>query len=86
MDPIVDRSMETVASSDLMVVLTRRVMLRAVREYQATGKLPAVLDDTAMCRNIRGGDVITPSGTNWLAAYDSTIATIFGPSERSAAE
>ncbi|HTY67014.1 MAG TPA: Rieske 2Fe-2S domain-containing protein [Alphaproteobacteria bacterium] len=86
MDPIVDRSMETVASSDLMVVLTRRVMLRAVREYQATGKLPAVLDDTAMCRNIRGGDVITPSGTNWLAAYDSAIATIFGSSARTAAE
>jgi phenylpropionate dioxygenase-like ring-hydroxylating dioxygenase large terminal subunit len=85
MDTIVDRTQEVVASSDLMVVLTRRVLLRAVREYEATGKLPEVLDNTSLCRNIRGGDAVTPAGTNWLAAYENAIAAVFGSGERSAA-
>src|SRR5262249_56158992 len=52
MDPIIDRTQEHLASSDRMVMLTRRVLLRAVREYQETGKLPAVLDDPTLCRNV----------------------------------
>jgi nitrite reductase/ring-hydroxylating ferredoxin subunit len=86
MDAIVDRTEEVLASSDLMVVLTRRLMLQAVQEYQATGKLPAVLDDPAMCREARGGDLIAPSGISWLEAYENAMAALRASPERSAAE
>ena len=43
MDPIIDRTQEHLASSDRMVMLTRRVLLNAVKDYQKTGKLPPVL-------------------------------------------
>jgi phthalate 4,5-dioxygenase len=87
MDLIVDRTQETLASSDLMVVLTRRVMLQAVQAYQESGKLPAMLDDPSLCRNSRGGDVIVPAGTNWLQAHENAMAALRGTSaERDAAE
>jgi hypothetical protein len=86
MDPIVDRTMETLAASDLMVVLTRRALLQAARAYADHRKLPAVLDDPGLCRGVRGGDIVVPAGTNWLKAYDETIAGIFGGASRDAAE
>jgi phenylpropionate dioxygenase-like ring-hydroxylating dioxygenase large terminal subunit len=73
MDPIVDRTMEHLASSDRMVMLTRRVLLRAVKDYQETGKLPVVLDKAELCRQARGGDVISTVGTDWLDAYEATM-------------
>jgi hypothetical protein len=71
MDPIVDRTMEHLASSDRMVMLTRRILLRSVKEYQETGKLPVVLDKPELCRQARGGDVISEVGTDWLDAYEA---------------
>jgi len=73
MDPIVDRTQEHLASSDRMVMLTRRVLLRAVKEYQETGKLPEVLDKPELCRRARGGDVISAVGTDWLDAYEAAM-------------
>src|SRR5207247_7448762 len=69
MDPIIDRTQEHLASSDRMVMLTRRALLKAVRDYQETGRLPAVLDEPALCRQARGGDVTSAAGTDWLDAY-----------------
>jgi hypothetical protein len=86
MDPIIDRTQEHLASSDRMVMLTRRALLKAVREYEATGKLPAVLDDPTLCRNVRGGDVITPAGTDWLDAYEEAMTAAHGPGRSVAAE
>jgi hypothetical protein len=63
--------MEHVGSSDRMVMLTRRVLLRSVKEYQETGKLPVVLDKPELCRQARGGDVISEVGTDWLDAYEA---------------
>jgi nitrite reductase/ring-hydroxylating ferredoxin subunit len=86
MDPIIDRSQEHLASSDRMVMLTRRVLLRAVREHQETGKLPAVLDDPSLSRAARGGDLLTPTGTDWLDAYEEAMTAIHGPGRSVAAE
>jgi hypothetical protein len=67
-------------------MLTRRVLLKAVREYEDTGKLPAVLDDPSLSRHARGGDVITPRGTDWLDAYEEAMTAIHGPGRSQAAE
>jgi phthalate 4,5-dioxygenase oxygenase subunit len=84
MGPIVDRTRETLASSDLMVVLTRRALLQAAQVYKETGKLPTVLDDPSLCHGVRGGDLLSPAGTHWLKAYDDAVAAIAGDSARAA--
>jgi hypothetical protein len=71
MDPIVDRTQEHLGFSDRMVMLTRRALLKAVREHQETGKLPEVLDKPELCRQARGGDILCPVGTDWLDAYEA---------------
>jgi hypothetical protein len=86
MDPIIDRTQEHLASSDRMVMLTRRVLLKAVTDYADTGKLPAVLDDAALCRKARGGDVISAAGTDWLEAYEEAMTAAHGPVRNVAAE
>jgi phthalate 4,5-dioxygenase oxygenase subunit len=86
MDPIIDRTKEHLASSDRMVMLTRRVLLKAVQEYEETGKLPAVLDDPSLCRRARGGDVISAAGTDWLDAYEEAMTAAHGPARNVAAE
>lgn len=69
MGPIVDRTREHLGTSDRMVVLTRRVLLNAALEFQKSGALPEVLDKPELCREARGGDMMTPSGTDWFDAY-----------------
>jgi hypothetical protein len=76
MGPIVDRSFETLAASDRMVVLTRRALLQAATAYQESGTLPPVLDNPSLCRAARGGDLVAPAGTSWLDAYDTALAKL----------
>jgi phthalate 4,5-dioxygenase len=82
MGPIVDRTLEHLASSDRMVMLTRRVLLRAAREYKETSKLPAVVDNPSLCRDARGGDIVVPVGTDWLDGYESAMNDAVGPTRR----
>jgi hypothetical protein len=86
MDPIIDRSKEHLAASDRMVMLTRRVLLKAVTDYEQTGKLPAVLDDPSLCRQARGGDLVSAAGTDWLDAYEQAMTAAHGPARNVAAE
>ncbi len=78
MGHIVDRTMEHLAASDRMVILTRRVMLDAAKEYAETGKLPAVVDQPELARDARGGDIVVPYGTDWLEGYEEKMAEIKG--------
>lgn len=73
MGEIVDRSLEHLASSDLMVAITRRAMLKALHDH-AEGKTPAVLDDPSLCRGLRGGDIIVPKGKPWLETWQECLA------------
>ncbi len=74
----VDREMEHLAASDRMVILTRRVMLDAAKEYRATGELPAVVDQPELAKDARGGDIVVPYGTDWLEGYEEKMAEIKG--------
>jgi phthalate 4,5-dioxygenase len=64
--------------SDRMVILTRRVLLRAAREYRATGKLPELVDHPELARQASGGDIVVPAGTDWLAAYETAMTATHG--------
>jgi hypothetical protein len=48
-------------------------LLKAVNEYQQSGKLPEVLDKPELCRQAKGGDVICSVGTDWLDAYEAAM-------------
>ena len=73
MGAIIDRTMEHLAPSDRMIMLTRRALLNAAREYETSGTLPAVLDDPSLLKESRGGDIVVPSELNWLDAYHQQI-------------
>jgi phenylpropionate dioxygenase-like ring-hydroxylating dioxygenase large terminal subunit len=73
MGPIVDRSLEHLASSDRMVTVTRRALLKAAREYAESGKLPEVLDKPELVLDARGGDMVVPEGTDWLDGYEQSM-------------
>ncbi len=79
MGPIVDRSKEHLAMSDRMVILTRRVMLKAVHDYRDSGKLPEVLANPALCRQARGGDIMVERGTDWFDAYEAKMRAMENP-------
>jgi phthalate 4,5-dioxygenase oxygenase subunit len=78
MGKIVDRSLEHLASSDRMVMVTRRALLAAAREFEKTGKLPEVLFNPQLSRAARGGDMVVPKGTDWLAGYQQAMEKAVG--------
>ena len=79
MEPIVDRTLEHLGSSDRMVMLTRRLLLKAARDFAETGKLPAMVDDPTLTRDARGGDILVEHGTDWLDAYEDAMNRAVGP-------
>jgi hypothetical protein len=85
MGPIVDRTREHLASSDRMVMLTRKVLLKAARDYKDTGKLPAFVDHPEYARQARGGDIVVEVGTDWMDGYEEAMTAIHGPFPRSEA-
>ncbi|WP_158541566.1 Rieske 2Fe-2S domain-containing protein [Pelagibacterium lacus] len=78
MDSIVDRTMEHLAASDRMVMLTRKVLLQSARDFAESGQLPEVLDNPALARDARGGDIVVPVGTDWLEGYEEKMALAKG--------
>ncbi|WP_210253181.1 Rieske 2Fe-2S domain-containing protein [Beijerinckia sp. L45] len=79
MGAIVDRSLEHLASSDRMVMLTRRALLKAAIDYRDTGKLPRIVEEPHLCRDARGGDIVVQKGTDWLDAYENAMNSAVGP-------
>jgi hypothetical protein len=74
MGAIVDRGREHLAPSDRMITLTRRRLLGVVRQFSDEGVLPAMVDNPAVCREARGGDLIAPTSRDWLEVYAENLA------------
>jgi phthalate 4,5-dioxygenase len=79
MEPIVDRDLEHLASSDRMVIATRRALLNAARDLQETGSVPKLVDNPELCRDARGGDVVAPAEQDWVAVYEAAMRAAEGP-------
>lgn len=78
MGTIVDRTLEHLASSDRMVMVTRKILLDGAREFAATGSLPEMVDKPELCRDARGGDIVVPVGTDWLDGFEEKMAIAKG--------
>ncbi len=73
MEPIVDRTFEVLAPSDIAVTRTRRALIRAVQEHQQTGKLPALATNPKLARGVRGGAFFAPKNQDWRKSYDDEL-------------
>jgi phenylpropionate dioxygenase-like ring-hydroxylating dioxygenase large terminal subunit len=70
MGEIVDRGGEHLAPSDRMIAMTRRRILQAARDFEATGTLPPTAEAPEICLGARGGAFIARDDVDWLEAYD----------------
>src|SRR5258708_30764670 len=62
MGEISDRTLENLAPSDHMIVMTRRRLLAAARALRDKGTVPPLVDDPELSVGARAGDVIAPEG------------------------
>jgi phthalate 4,5-dioxygenase len=86
MGEISDRTLETLAPSDLMIVMTRRRLIEAARALRDTGTVPPLVDDPETAFEARSGDLIAPADQPWLEAYEQTLQQALHPVMLRAAE
>jgi phthalate 4,5-dioxygenase len=86
MGEISDRTLENLAPSDLMIVMTRRRLLDAARALRDDGVVPPGVDNPEIATACRSGDLIAPDAQNWLDAYEETLNQALHPALPRAAE
>jgi hypothetical protein len=74
MGDIADRSREHLVHSDLMIVRTRRRLLRAARELASEGKTPPGVRDPFVYSDARSGEMVVPDYRNWAETYQKKLA------------
>ena len=73
MGEISDRTLENLAPSDRMIVITRRQLIEAARALQDKGTVPPGVDNPEVASSARSGDLIAPEGQPWLEAYEQAL-------------
>jgi hypothetical protein len=69
-EPIYDRSREHLGTTDTMVIMTRRMLIRAARALAERGELPPNVDNVELDR-VRPASVILPKGADWIGATEA---------------
>jgi phthalate 4,5-dioxygenase oxygenase subunit len=72
MGTIYDRSQEHLATTDSMIIRTRRRLLNAAKALKDEGKIPPGVDEPALYR-LRSGGAILPSGVDGLDLLKDVI-------------
>jgi hypothetical protein len=60
-----------------MVIRARRMLIRAAKELQATGKPPANVADSKLT-GVRSASVILPPAANWVEATEEARSAFAG--------
>jgi phthalate 4,5-dioxygenase oxygenase subunit len=68
-EPIYDRSREHLGTTDSMVIMTRRMLIRAAKALAERGVVPANVDNVELDQ-VRPASVILQDGENWIAATE----------------
>jgi phenylpropionate dioxygenase-like ring-hydroxylating dioxygenase large terminal subunit len=68
-EPIYDRSREHLGTTDSMVIMTRRMLIRAARALAEHGVVPANVDNVELDR-VRPASIILPPDANWVEATE----------------
>ena len=74
MGPIVERSLETLAPSDIAVVRARRLILRTLEAFQS-GQRPPGADQPQCYAGVRGGYYTTNDTGDWLQSHKAKVAS-----------
>jgi phthalate 4,5-dioxygenase oxygenase subunit len=69
MGKIVDRTQEHLASSDKMIIMTRRKLLAAAQAYSKDKVLPDDVNKPEVFNGQRSGEMIIPEDADWLKEY-----------------
>ena len=75
MGPIVDRTKEHLGTSDRMIILTRRKLMRTAVALRDQGAVPAEVDDAETYHNVRAGFAILPRAKDWLDYFNDKRAS-----------
>jgi phthalate 4,5-dioxygenase len=86
MGAITDRTLEHLAPSDRMIIVTRRRLLDAARALRDHGTGPPLVDNPNISAGVRSGELIAPAGKPWLEAYEQAMAQAVHPELSQAAE
>ena len=86
MGPIIDRSMEHLAGSDLAISRVRRLLLETVTEFKNDGKLPDCANNPGRFLEARGGQFMCPPDADWVVAYQAAVTKSQVMTLRGAAE
>ncbi len=74
MSSIVDRTLERLAPSDIMVTRVRRELLNAARALERDGAAPPAAGASDRFREPRGGYFTARSGDDWMDTYREYLA------------
>jgi phthalate 4,5-dioxygenase len=86
MGPITDHGFENLASSDLMIVMTRRRLLQAARAFAENGTLPPGAEGGSAYGRMRGGYFSAPETRGWPDVYHAQLAGVAAQHAGMAAE
>jgi phthalate 4,5-dioxygenase len=75
MGPIVDRSFENLAPSDIAIARHRRMLFNAVKAWQA-GVRPPSADNPQLLADVRGGYYTTTDEGDWLTLHKKELAKL----------
>jgi len=73
MGEIVDRTIERLAPSDVMITRVRRLLIRSATDHAASGAVPVSVDRADLYANVRGGQMVAPADADWIDAYRREI-------------
>jgi len=79
MGGIANQMNEHLVSADLMIVKTRRAILKAARDFRDLGKTPPGLENPYVFMGARSGYFITPNTTKWEEAYKEQVQAAIRP-------
>ena len=86
MGEISDRTLENLAPSDRMIVLTRRRLVAAALALRDHGTVPPLVDNPEAGGTARAGDLICPESQSWLEIYEATLGEAIHPTLKYAAD
>jgi phenylpropionate dioxygenase-like ring-hydroxylating dioxygenase large terminal subunit len=79
MGPIVDRSREFLTPSDHMVAVTRRRLLRMLKDHETSAEPPLSAAKPEVAHGARSGAYLAPAGQDWLKAYEEQLRNAKDP-------
>jgi hypothetical protein len=79
---IYDRTHEHLGTTDAMVIVVRRQLIRAVKAMSDSGAIPANVDNVAL-DHVRQAEVVLPPGADWIKETEKLRSSDTGDLVRS---